>query len=73
MQEEEARYAEEMAESESEEGGGMDFGMSLFGLLAAMIVSAIVITVEVALGADYSSHSRGGGGGGFVPEVEIID
>ena len=71
IQEEEERYAEEMAESEDEEEGGIDFGMSLMGLLATMIVSAIIITAKVALGADYSSRSRGGGGGGFAPEVEI--
>ena len=71
IQEEEERYAEEMAESEDDEEGGIDFGMSLMGLLATMVVSAVIITAKVALGADYSSYSRGGGGGGFAPEVEI--
>ena len=73
IQEEEERQAEESAESE--EGGIGFFGLSLIDLFATMIVSAAIITVKVALGADYSSRgqggSRGGGGSGFVPEVEI--
>ena len=70
IQEEEERYAEEMAESEDD--GGVDFGPSLAGLLAAMIVGALIITAKVALGADYSSNRNGGGfGGGYIPDVEI--
>lgn len=73
IDEEMERYQEEMEEmEEDDEGEGIDFGPSLFGLLATMIVSAIIITAKVAMGADYSSYNRGGGGGGgFIPEVEI--
>ena len=70
LAEEEERYAEEMAESEEEDDGGVDFGPSLVGLLATMIVSAIIITAKVALGADYSSNKGGGGfGGSYIPDV----
>lgn len=72
MEEEQERYEEEMEEMKDDEEGGIDFGFSLIGLLATMIVSAVIITTKVMLGADSSSRGSGSGPGGYIPEVEII-
>lgn len=80
MQEEEEQEA-----MQEEEGIGAvntgGIGAFLGSLIGALIVAFIIVTVQVLLGADFSSSSRGerGGGGSYgdiggfsMPEVEII-